>query len=398
MIGLLLAVSALAVWVILAVGRGGFWLGRENDANLHENLANVAADRCWPSVCAIIPARNEAEFIGTTTASLLSQGYPGRLSVMVVDDNSDDGTAAIAAAAAAGGAPGSSLTVLSAPPLPPGWTGKLWALAQGIDTASAVAGPPPDYWLLTDADVLWPPDAVAALVLSAEDEGLTLSSLMVALRCESPAERAFIPAFVFFFQMIYPFAWVNDPHRRIAAAAGGCLLVRRTALLAADGIASIKGAIIDDCALGARLKRIGPIRLALSATVRSLRPCPSFMEIRRMVVRTAFAQLHFSVFGLLLVVAAMLLVFVAPVLLSVAAGGLTRLIALTSWMLMVILYAPMARRYGVSPLRGIALPLIAATYLLLTIESAYQYRRGSGGVWKGRAQAPRRAAGQKELS
>jgi hopene-associated glycosyltransferase HpnB len=391
-----LAISALAVWIYLAIGRGGFWRCRENDRAMVLDLRNAASDRHWPSVAAIIPARNEADLIGTTTASLLSQAYPGELSVTVVDDNSDDDTASAAAAAVGQAGVSRVVGVVAAPPPPAGWTGKLWALAQGVDRAAALARPA-DYLLFSDADIRYPPEAVAALVLRADKEKLALSSLMVALRCESLAERALIPAYVFFFQMIYPFSWVNDPGRRVAAAAGGCTLVRRTALLSAGGLASIKGEIIDDCALGTRLKRIGPIHVALSETVQSLRRCPSFSDIRRMIVRTAFAQLHFSVFGLLLVVAAMLVVFVAPVLLGFSGNGSSRPIALATWTLMVILYAPIARRYRISLLWGIALPLIAVIYLLLTIESAVQYGRGRGGVWKGRAQAPRAAMRAKGL-
>ncbi len=223
------AMLVLAVWVYLAVARGGFWRGRETDRAMHDVLATRPPSR-WPGVVAIVPARDEAELVGTTVASLLGQRYDGDLSVIVVDDHSDDGTADVARDAAAAAGAASRLTVVEAPPLPSGWTGKLWALAAGVAQAEA-RGDAPRYLLLTDADIRYGHDAVAALVSFAVDRGSILTSLMVALRCRSAAERALIPAFVFFFQMLYPFAWVNRPQRRIAAAAGGCVLLERDALV-----------------------------------------------------------------------------------------------------------------------------------------------------------------------
>jgi hopene-associated glycosyltransferase HpnB len=215
-----------------------------------------------------------------------------------------------------------------------------------------------------------------------------LSSLMVKLRCESFAERTLIPAFVFFFQMLYPFAWVNQPNRRAAAAAGGCVLLRRSELQAAGGIAAIRGSLIDDCALARLMKPRGPIRLALGEHVQSLRPYVQFEEIRRMVVRSAYAQLQFSPWRLTLVVLAMLMVFVAPVVLTLWADGWVRLIAFATWITMAALFIPMAKRYRVPLWSCIALPAIASVYLAFTIESAYQHLRGRGGLWKGRVNGP----------
>ena len=386
MIGRVVAVLVLATWLYLAFGRGGFWRGRENDRTMVDALRQRDPTAPWPRVVAIIPARNEAELVGSTVGSLLRQRYPGSLSVIVVDDHSDDGTAAVARRAAVDADAVDRLTVLSAPSLPRDWTGKLWAVATGVAQVEA-SSDPSDYLLFTDADIGYEPDAVAALVSSAVAERRVLSSLMVALRCESLAERALIPAFVFFFQMLYPFAWVSQPRRRTAAAAGGCVLVERQALSRAGGIAAIRGSLIDDCALARALKPQGSIALALGEHVRSLRPYPAFADIRRMVVRSAYAQLRFSPWLLAGVAAAMLLVFIAPVLLGLVASGWTRVLGLASWASMSLLFMPMLKRYRVPIVWAIGLPLIAATYLVFTVESAWQHGRGRGGQWKGRVAA-----------
>lgn len=386
------AALSCAIWIHLAIGRGRFWRGAENDQAMHEALPAHRRARAgrWPRVVAVIPARNEAELVGITVASLLGQRYEGDLSVIVVDDHSDDGTAEVAIAAAAGAGAAERLTVLSAPALPAGWTGKLWAVSHGVAHADGLSNPP-EFLLLTDADIRYDGDAVAALVSSAVESRLVLSSLMVALRCESLAERTLIPAFVFFFQMLYPFAWVDQPGRRTAAAAGGCTLVRRSALQAAGGIASIRDALIDDCALAGRLKPQGPIRLALGEHVQSLRAYPAFDDVRRMVVRSAYAQLRFSPSLLLLVAATMLVVFIAPVVLTVAGDGWTRAIAGFTWALMALLFVPISRRYRVPAWWSVMLPAVAAVYLGFTIESAVQHSLGRGGMWKGRANTPTRA-------
>ncbi|MDQ6683909.1 MAG: glycosyltransferase [Pseudomonadota bacterium] len=385
-VGLVLGAIGAAAWLYLALARGGFWLGRESDQTMHQALVSVPGDFAWPGVTAVIPARNEAELVGRSVASLLQQRYPGRLDVVVVDDHSDDGTASVAANAAEALGASERLHVVAAPALPAGWTGKLWAVANGVSAAEAMPMPS-DYLLLTDADIGYDDDAVAALVFGAVGEGWVLSSLMVKLRCQSLAERALIPAFVFFFQMIYPFAWVNQANRRLAAAAGGCMLVRRDGLAAAGGVASIRGAIIDDCALGARLKAVGPIHLALGERVQSLRASARLGDVRRMVVRSAYAQLGYSLSALGFVVVAMLLVFVAPVLLALLGSGWAQALGASTWALMAVVFLPTTRHYRVSPLWCLGLPAIAAVYLVFTVESALQHRRGRGGLWKGRAQA-----------
>ena len=382
MTALVVAMVCAAVWIYLAVARGGFWRGRPDDREMHEALA-ADGRPAWPAVVAVVPARDEAELIGATVASLLAQRYGGPLSVIVVDDHSDDGTADVARRAAVTAGCPDRLTVIAAPTLPADWTGKLWAVANGVE-AAASRDDAPRFLLLTDADIRYTPDAVAALVSSALDHRLVLSSLMVRLRCQSFAERTLIPAFVFFFQMLYPFTWVNQPHRRTAAAAGGCMLVDRQALQAAGGIASIRGELIDDCALARRLKTQGPIRLALGERVQSLRAYPAFDDVRRMVVRSAYAQLRFSPWRLACVVVAMLFVFLAPVVLALSPDAWTRALAIATWALMSVLFVPMSKRYGVPAWSALALPVIAGLYLAWTVESAIRHARGRGGVWKGR--------------
>jgi len=376
----LVASMVLAIWLYLLLGRGGFWLGRERDDEI------AAASARWPSAAVIIPARDEADCVGGTVTSLLRQDYPGDFSVILVDDQSRDGTALVARDAAATLGAASRLTVLSGRPLPPGWTGKLWAQQQGVEAASASAQPP-EYLLLTDADIDHAPDSLRALVARAQAGGYVLTSLMAKLRCETFAERMFIPAFIFFFQMLYPFAWSNDPRRATAAAAGGCMLVRRDAFTAAGGMAAIRHALIDDCALAKLLKAQGPIWIGLTERVQSMRAYPAVDEIRRMVSRTAYAQLHYSPLLLAGTILGLALTYVAPVAFAVFASGPARLLGIAAWLAMALAFQPTLRFYRVSPLWGLALPVIAATYMAFTLDSAYQHARGRGGMWKGRAQA-----------
>jgi len=371
----LLAAAALAVWVYLMTGRGGFWLAGERDGG-------GPAPSAWPVVTAVIPARDEAEGVGETIASLLAQDYPGPFSIMLVDDQSTDGTAEAARHAAA--AAPHRLTVLPGAVLPAGWTGKLWAMKQGVERA--LTGEP-TYLLFTDADIVYDPDTLTRLVSQAQANGLALNSLMVSLRCASFAERAFVPAFIFFFQMLYPFAWVNRPEHSMAAAAGGCMLVRRDALVAAGGIETIRGALIDDCALAAKLKPQGPIRLSLTQRARSIRGYASVQDIRHMVARSAYAQLRYSPLLLAATLAGMALVYLAPVLLALVGHGLAQMLGLLAWAIMAIAFQPILRFYRLSPLWGPFLPAIALAYMAFTLDSAYQYGRKRGGIWKGRVQS-----------
>lgn len=376
----LLASIVLAIWLYLIAARGGFWRLAERDD------APVSPPGAWPAVTTVIPARDEAECVGQTVTSLLRQNYPGELTVIVVDDQSRDATADVARGAATLIGAGERLTVLPGRPLPAGWTGKLWAQQQGVEFAVNVAAPPA-YLLLTDADIVYAEDAVTNLVARAEERGLVLTSLMVKLRCKSFAERMFVPAFIFFFQMLYPFAWANNPRRSTAAAAGGCMLVRRDALQQAGGLAAIRDALIDDCALAKLLKRHGPISIALTDRVHSVRAYPAIGDIRRMVSRSAYAQLNYSPLLLAGTVVGLALTYLAPVALALFAGGVPQLIGLFTWLLMAFAFRRTLRFYGLSILWAPLLPAIAAMYMAFTVDSAYQHARGRGGMWKGRAQA-----------
>jgi hopene-associated glycosyltransferase HpnB len=270
--------------------------------------------------------------------------------------------------------------------LPPGWTGKLWAVHQGVGHATGLPEAP-DYLLLTDADITYAPDALARLVARAQASGTVLTSLMAKLRCESVAERVFVPAFIYFFQMLYPFAWVNRRDHKMAAAAGGCMLVRPRALASAGGIAAIRGALIDDCALGAALKRQGPIWLGLTERVVSARPYEHVDDIRRMVARSAYAQLHYSPWLLVGCIIGMALTYLAAPLLALLGHGSAQALGAAAFALMFMSYQPILRFYRRSPLWGLALPVIALAYMAFTVDSAYQHGRGRGGLWKGRVQA-----------
>jgi hopene-associated glycosyltransferase HpnB len=373
---LVLALAALIAWMVVLFGRGFFWLARDDDRDVPA-LPNPSE---WPAVAVLVPARDEGETIGATVRSVLAQDYPGPLRLLVVDDRSTDGTAALARMAAAGD---ERFALLTGGPRPPGWTGKLWALHQG---AEALAGDPWPFLLLTDADIRHAPDSLRSLVKRALAGRLVLASLMVRLRCDSPAERWLIPAFVFFFGMLYPFRWVRNPATRTAAAAGGCVLLRRADFAAVGGFEAIRGAIIDDCALARLMKARGRIWLGLTDRADSLRPYPRAGDVRRMVARTAYAQLGYSPALLAGTVAGLALVYLAPPLLAVfAEEPAARFGGALAWSAMALAYAPTLSRFGLSRLRAAALPAVAAAFLLFTLDSALAERRGRGGMWKGEA-------------
>jgi hopene-associated glycosyltransferase HpnB len=372
----LVGAVALLVWAYLLLLHGGFWRTRPEPA--------PQAPAALPHVAAVVPARDEAALVGYAVASILQQTYDGRLSLILVDDHSSDATQAVARAAA--GPAADRLQLIAARPLPAGWTGKLWAVQNGLDAVPDLA-PDATWLLLTDADIAHDPDNVAGLVARAEQGGYDLVSLMVRLRCESWAERALVPAFVFFFMMLYPFAWVSDARRRIAAAAGGCMLVRRSALERIGGMAALRGALIDDCALGQALKRNGPIWLGLADKTRSLRIYGGFRDIWQMVARSAYAQLRYSSLMLLGCILGMALVYLAPPLLALFAAGHARWLGLAAWAAMSLAFLPTLRYYRRAPAWAPALPLIALFYLAATLGSAFDHARGRGGSWKGRVQA-----------
>jgi hopene-associated glycosyltransferase HpnB len=382
---------AAAVWVGLVVARGRFWDASADGLRPAADAFGPAdADRAAPDVHAVVPARNEEDVIARTMGSLLAQDYPGRFAITVVDDRSDDGTGDIARATMAQRAAADRAHVVDGRPRPDGWTGKVWALAEGVAAARAT-GPAPAYWWFTDADVEHDPDTLARLVATAVRDDRALVSQMVALHCASPWERLLIPAFVFFFAKLYPFAWVNNPRNRTAAAAGGCMLVRRSALEEAGGIESIRAELIDDCSLAARIKHRGtgrhPIRLDVAARSVSLRPYDSWREIWNMIARTAFTQLHYSPLLLAGTLAGMTIIYLMPPVAALVLGpqGWPAWIA---WAAMCCAYAPMLSYYRRSPLWAPFLPLVALFYVGATFASAVRYWRGKGGQWKSRVQAP----------
>ena len=376
-----LALLPLVVWIYLILGRGMYWRAAERDDG-----PQPAEPATWPPVAVVVPARDEADVIARSIGSLLAQDYPGGLRIILMDDGSSDGTAEVAAEAAAKLGRADILTVKPGAALPPGWTGKLWAVKQGVDAALA-AEPAPKYLLLTDADIAHTPDNLRKLVARAEAGGLALTSLMARLSCVTGPERLMIPAFVYFFAMVYPFAQVNDPNNKVAGAAGGCMLARADALQAAGGIDAIRTAIIDDCALGAALKAKGPIWLGLTDRAVSLRPYVTLSEIGRMISRSAYAQLDYSPLILAGALVGLVLTYLAPPLVAVFAPGPWKLAGLAAWGLMAMSFWPMLKFYRRSPLWGFALPLIGALYTVYTVKSAVDVWQGRGGFWKGRAQA-----------
>jgi hopene-associated glycosyltransferase HpnB len=369
----LLALLPVAIWLYLLAGRGMFWVMNERD----DVDAPPALD-VWPSVTAVVPARNEADVIARSIGSLLAQDYPGPFRVVLVDDQSGDGTGAIARSLDTT----AKLDVITGAPRPAGWTGKLWAMHQGFAAAGT-----PDYVWFTDADIEHAPDNLRHLVARAEGGELVLTSLMVKLHCRSFVEAYLIPAFVFFFDMLYPFRWVNDPKNKTAGAAGGCMLIARDALARAGGVDAIKSEIIDDCAMGRLMKGQGPIWLGLTARAHSIRPYAGLAEIRGMVARTAYAQLGYSPLVLLGTILGMLIVYAAPPLLAIFARQSAQASGILAWAAMSLSFQPIARFYRVSPLWGLTLPLIGFVYAMFTLDSAIQHWRGRGGMWKGRAQA-----------
>ena len=371
-----LAGLAAAAWLYMLLFRGGFW-------RAGQRLGSPPAPSRWPAVAAVVPARNEAALIGRVVAALAAQDYPGRFAVVVVDDDSDDGTAAAARAAAGE----DRLTLVAAGPRPPGWVGKTWAMKRGVDAVAACAEAPEFIWF-SDADIEHAPDVLRRLVSKAEGERLDLVSLMARLRADRGWERLLIPAFVFFFQKLYPFAWVADPRRATAAAAGGYMLARRRALTRAGGIEAIKGALIDDCALARALKTGGPIWLGLAERSRGIRPYEGLAGVWSMVARSAYTQLRRSPALLAGTVVGMALLYGVPPLAALAGAlacdwPLAGLGAL-GWGLMGWAYAPTIAYYRQPRPAALGLPLAALFYTLMTLSSARRHWRGEGGGWKGR--------------
>jgi hopene-associated glycosyltransferase HpnB len=373
-----ISTATVAIWVYLLFFRGGFWW-------LPYRPAPIAANVGRRSVVAVIPARDEAPVVGHAVASLLGQDYGGSFHIVVVDDQSSDGTAEAArTAAVAAGAP-DRLTICRGNPVPPGWTGKLWAMSQGIEAARSMR---PDYFLLTDADIAHDSGNLRELVSRCEIEGYDLVSLMVRLHCRSLWERLLIPAFVFFFFKLYPPRWVADPARRTAGAAGGCMLIRATTLDRIGGIGNIRGEIIDDCALARRVKSVGKVWLGPARHTTSIREYRSWRPIWDMVVRSAFAQLDYSAVMLALTLLMLSLTYLAPPLLVLSSQPAALLCGGFAWLGMSIAFLPTLRAFYAPRLIALLLPLIALFYVAATVASAVLFWRGRGGYWKGRVQAP----------
>lgn len=368
---LIAGLVCIAAWLYLLLAHGSFW---------RVPLAQNATPEKSATVAVVIPARNEAGVIGRAVASLLRQNFKS-LHIFVVDDNSTDGTADAARRAASSS---DRLAIISGAPLPPGWSGKLWAVQQGVEPALRVN---PDFLLLTDADIEHAPDNVAALVGIAEAGSYDIASFMVKLYCRSLAEKLLVPAFVFFFFLLYPPQWVRDPRRKTAGAAGGCLLIRPSALQRIGGIAAIRQEIIDDCALARAVKQSGgKVWLGATRDTHSLRPYNSFAEIERMIARTAFNQLHHSGLLLLGTVIGMFLLYVLPLALIFGGSAWLTSIGAIAYLLMAAAYLPMILFYRLSPLWALTLPFAGVFYTVATIHSALKYWSGHGGEWKGRAQ------------
>jgi hopene-associated glycosyltransferase HpnB len=392
-----IASVSLGIWLYLALARGNFWRLRE----FNDDIVKHEPPTAWPTVVAVVPARNEAT-IQQAVTSLLQQSYPGEFSVIVVDDHSQDATAQLAQQAAIDLNAESRIHIRSATALPQGWTGKLWALNEGVDYAAAKsrgaallrpssATPSTSataYYWFTDADIIHASDTLGRLVARAERDQLDLTSLMVLLQAKTPPERALIPAFLFFFLKLYPPSWIANPKAKTAGAAGGCILLRSEALQKIGGLSAIRTEVIDDCALAQAVKHTGgKIWMGLTRRSLSLRPYNTFAEIRDMIARTAFTQLRYSPALLLGTVAGMLLTYIAPVALLFAHHGTTRLLAACGWTLMSLLYLPTLRFYRLSPLWAPLLPAVAAFYSYGTLLSALRFHQGRGAQWKGRSQA-----------
>jgi hopene-associated glycosyltransferase HpnB len=362
------------IWVYLLIGRGRFW--QVSSVSIEQKLLLMPA----PRVAVVVPARNEADVVGLTVRSLLEQDYAGRVRIFVVDDHSSDETVNVVREATADKS--EQLTISSAIPLPAGWTGKMWALSQGVQQAAQFA---PDYFLFTDADVIHASDSIASLVARAQGGNFDLVSMMPRLRCSSLAERALIPAFVFFFLMLYPPEWVTNSMHKTAAADGGCVLVRAEALARIGGIAAIRNELIDDCALGREIKRKGSVWLGLAQNTHSIRGYDGFSGIGRMISRTAFYQLRHSSWLLMATVLGMAITYLVPPVL-VCFGGWAALSGGTAWIMMSAAVWPTLRFYSRSPLWAPLLPAIALFYTGATVHSAVRYWLGHGGEWKGRLQ------------
>ena len=365
----------IIAWLYLALGHGWFW--RPLLDSIDVTPLNL------PSVTVIVPARDEAATLPLTLPSLLKQDYKGEWNIIMVDDHSRDGTAAIAQQIAEKSNQSARMNLMSAPELAAGWCGKVSAMNAGVCNSKS------DYILFTDADIRHSPQSLRLLVARAEARRLDMVSRMVRLNCQSFAEKLLIPAFVFFFAMLYPFRRANDRYSKVAAAAGGTMLVRRERLATIGGMEAIKGALIDDCSLARVIKDSGgAIELTMTNSILSLRPYPHLRDVWHMVARTAYTQLRYNPFLLIATIIGMLMLYVLPLLLFVVAPTFwASLAGFICWGLMAGLYTPMVRFYGLPMAWAVTLPVAGIIYMAATVDSARRYYLGKGGQWKDRAQA-----------
>jgi len=387
-LALILACVSLLIWIVLTFLRGAFWqlLAFDDDISKQELLER------WPRVVTIVPARNEADTIARTVESLAKQDYPGELRIVIVDDHSEDGTGSLAREAAERAGASERVLILQGAALESGWTGKLLAMQQGVESIVAHEG---EYFWFTDADIEHAPDTLRRVVQRAERDRLDLVSLMALSQVNSFPERLLIPPFLYFFLKLYPPGWTASRKRKTAGAAGGCILLRRAALERIGGLGAIRDEVIDDCTLAKAVKRSGGgIWLGLTRKSVSLRTYASFTEIQDLIARTAFTQLGYS--GLLLAgtLLGMLITYLLPVIFTFSAQPAVWRLGLAAWVLMAITYLPTVRFYRMSPLWAAALPVAAAFYTYATWVSAVRYWLGRGGQWKGRAQAPAKSSAQ----
>jgi hopene-associated glycosyltransferase HpnB len=334
------------------------------------------------SVVAVVPARNEAAELPHTLPALLAQrGVP--LHVVLVDDHSDDGTADVARRLAAGAGAADRLSVVTGRPLPPGWTGKVWAQHQGVERAAALGA---EWVWLTDADIQHGPDVLARLLDTGGREARDMVSVMARLRCRTVFEKLLIPAFTYFFAMLYPFPSTCNDRSRAAGAAGGCVLVRRALLERAGGMAAIRDAVIDDCSLARVCKDAGGrLWLGYDPEVNSTRGYPTLAAIWDMVARSAYTQLRRNPFLLLGCIIGLAWVFLLPLAAIVAGDGVARLLGILAYGGMASTYRPMVVWLGCRPAWALAIPVSALVYTGMTVSSAWRHHRGHGAAWKGRA-------------
>jgi hopene-associated glycosyltransferase HpnB len=382
-----LAALSLAAWLYLVLAHGRFWLA---DQRLEGRDPEPAR---WPAVAAVVPARDEADVLPAVLRALLEQDYPGELRIHLVDDESTDGTGRVGEDLAKSHPRGARLRVVRTPPRPPGWVGKMWALASGV-AAAREAGPAPDLWWLTDADVVHAPDTLRRLAAKAEAERLDLVSLMVKLESGTGLDVLLVPAFVYFFQKLYPFPRVNDPRSRTAGAAGGCVLLREPALVRIGGIEALRGEVIDDCALGRAVKRSGGrLWLGLASAERSIRGYAGLSGVWNMVARSAFTQLRHSTVLLVGTLAGLAILYLLPPLgvLTLPWHGdpLVAAACAGAWALQTASFAPTLALYGRGLAFGLLLPVAGALYAGMTFDSARRHWSRRGAEWKGRVAAGR---------